>query len=528
MCDSPYSVNEAVHPARTHRKSTSTTSSELRQTTKGPVCTKDLYTGRTIEYKSGLDTFIFPTPSPLLRSPSPRSSPALAPRSATFQHLRSDLQHESPRIGMAIGSPSHAPPSWERSQPSDGISARIQPQMPSEFPPAVPEKPTSGKQSKERPRVKKASSWKLFSNIFMFRKTTKPAPAAKDAYHRIKLEVPRNPPTSPTSMESDVLSPMVPPSSASPGVTRRLHSRDQPDARAQTRCESRGSVRTSFTRLLRSPCERATPSSSPWRATFFRGERDRPKSPMLLSPHLPTLSRTPRLELDIPAPELERYSVMFSQLLAQTSSNDSKPSLLERRLSRLPPATKAETNVREAQAGTNNQASSRLTRSLSIKVDERRTTSGLPVPAVHRPRPIARSQTAPILEASKRPSDSPTGSASYSEASLPPTPTTINACTDTTILEDKEPAWNVHTSQPVIMSSPDVTGLRVDRSIDLEQQMVQVSVARQVSISRARSRIRRTVSTKQPQMVDLMMAKNRKSEAGILDSVDLTVDPGEE
>lgn len=128
--------------------------------------------------------------------------------------------------------------------------------------------------------------------------------------------------------------------------------------------------------------------------------------------------------------------------------------------------------------------------------------------------------------------ESRTGSASHSEASLA-TPTTHTTCTDVgsvhRVTDEKEPNWSMLASQPVIVSSPDVTQSRLDHhSVDLERQMVQVSVARQVSINRARSRVRRTVSTKQPKMVDLVTARNRKSEVGILDSVDMLGDAGDE
>lgn len=175
---------------------------------------------------------------------------------------------------------------------------------------------------------------------------------------------------------------------------------------------------------------------------------------------------------------------------------------------------------------------SRSTHPLSVEVDQRRNTSAAPVPVVYRPQGIVRSRTAPVVESSFSLADSPgfhTASSSHSEASLPPTPTFLNADNDIMHnqrdLKDKTLAWNMLTTQPIIISSPDVSN---PHSVDLERQMVQVSIARQVSISRARSRIRRTVSTKQPQMVDHVIAKNRKSEAGILDSVDFTMDPGEE
>lgn len=548
--DALESIDKAVLAVRKHRKSTSlpqrsrslsveNNNNKKRSSgsiSRGPRCSQDLQTGRTIEYKSGLDTFVFPTPSPRLPTsssrsvvPSPRHSPGSAPRSATLQPILSDLRSQSPQIGMAIGSPSHVPPSWGRSRTADCISPRIQQRPLPGAPPVGPEKSATGKTSKKQQRAKKTSSWKLFSN--MFKKSTKPVPVTQDPFYRMKLDEPPSPPTVQDSVDAEILTAMPPLSAglptASSGISRHFHSRTTSDARGQARCESRGSVRTSFSRILRSPREKTTPtSSSPWRGTFFRSERDPPDPPKL---H-PIPAQTPRIELNLPAPEMERYSVMFSQLLSPSPSNESRPSLLERRLSRLPVVAKSNTlEVPQETLPLNphSQTTTQFTRSLAIKVDGRRNTSTAPATALHRPPPVMRSQTAPTYETAQTLASSPesrTGSISHSEASLPATPTTVTTCTDTGSinhkLEEKEPPWNMLSSQPLIVSSPDVTGTRTGHSIDLERQMVQVSVARQVSINRARSRVRRTVSTNQPKMVDLIKSRNRKSEVGILDSVE--------
>lgn len=519
-----------------------TSSQDLHLTAKGPRCSHDLHTGRTIEYKSGLDTFVFPTPSPRLPTSSPRHSPGLPSRSATPQPLQPDRPRESPRIGMAIGSPSNAPPSWGRSQTADCISTRIQQRPPPNAPKNPPEKHEHRKTIKKLQREKKTSSWKLFSNLF--KKSAKPAPVPKDPVYREKVDKAPVQPKSQPHFEPERLTAIPPLSAALPATrpvsSRQSHVRTLSDSQAPPRCESRSSVRTSFTRMLRSPCERTTPSSSPWRGTFFRGEQNQPSTP-LLHPNSAIISRTPRLELDLPEPEFQRYSVMFSHLLSPVPSNGSKPSLLERRLSRMPVVTSGipTNNTGEAQSESspssqNSQTSAQPRRSMSIKVDRRRNTSAAPVTAVHRPHPIMRSQTAPMYESFQLLASSPEShaeSASHSDTSLPTTPTTLNTGIETGTMpleQDKEPRWGTLASQPVIVYPSDVMNSSVDHSMDLERQMVQVSVARQVSINHARSRVRRTVSMKRPNMVDLTKEKNRKSEVGILDSVDDLRDMGED
>lgn len=75
---------------------------------------------QTIEFKAGKDTYNFPTPSP--RLPPPRSatlhtSPARSPLSGVVG--------ESPKIGVAIGSPREMPPHWGRTHTADAFSKKL-------------------------------------------------------------------------------------------------------------------------------------------------------------------------------------------------------------------------------------------------------------------------------------------------------------------------------------------------------------------------------------------------------------------
>jgi hypothetical protein len=63
---------------------------------------------------------------------------------------------------------------------------------------------------------------------------------------------------------------------------------------------------------------------------------------------------------------------------------------------------------------------------------------------------------------------------------------------------------------------------RIKSPADLERQIVQVSVARQVSVSRARTRVQQALPSKQPlrpRVVNLSFSGNRKSEVGLFEEV---------
>ncbi|KXT00017.1 hypothetical protein AC578_4862 [Pseudocercospora eumusae] len=536
-----------------------------------PKCGQDLQkVGQTIEYTAGLDTFRFPTPSPHM---PPRSAtlqngtrfPGMPSRSATYQQTSSPLTYqESPHIGRAIGSPSNAPPSWGRSYTLDYISNK----MPNHAPPgrAPPAVPATAEMKQESPETrKKKSSWKAFSS--MFRKSSKRN--TDNSFYHVKTSA--QPKTVGVPYEAPELdrpgTPGTPLSclrASSPDPGMFTHSRTPSYQRSHSRLDERNENRTSFmpavkSRLLRSPGKRdGSKSPNPWRASedICRGRDGRHDSPMSNRENedMP-IPKTLKLDLDLPAPEFPRYSVMFEKLL----NGDSKPSLLERRQSKMH-KTKAErrrngdTGVSDSlQVNTNGGGVKRaltsphLTRSLSIRVDGKKIAEE-PETAVHKPRPIQRSKTAPpgavspIAAAFMRQKEAQVDSSPdsphslmFSEPSLPPTPTTITTCTDTSsikrVIEDSGPSGDVMiTSDTTAVASDDLSSHRSARTEpyprvkspeDLERQIVQVSVARQVSVSRARTRVQRAASSKtaaqplRPRVVEL--TKNRKSTVGVVE-----------
>ena len=303
---------------------------------------------------------------------------------------------------------------------------------------------------------------------------------------------------------------------------------------------------------------------------FKTAEEERHDSPLSASGmKVPdAIPRTPRLDLNIPNAELERYSVMFEKLL------EPRQSILERRQSkmkRLKPNAKTEevatakvVNLSYSKPETvksivpqRSMTSSHLTKvpSLKIKITHHDGTSKDDVQtAIHRPRPPKRSNTAPTGSVSEsapnfsRPKP-PTVSSSesqrspssplYGENSLPPTPTTVTTFADNESIiisnheplppisrfaEKAEPSWDMLTSKPVKMTIDEdsrVPYLRVKSPEDLERQIVQVSVARQVSVSRARRQVQQATTSVQPlrpRVVEL--SKNRKSTVVLIESGD--------
>lgn len=294
------------------------------------------------------------------------------------------------------------------------------------------------------------------------------------------------------------------------------------------------------------------------------------------------IPRTPRLDLDVPSGKMERYSVMFEKLLeprqsilerrqsrlmmlssqpeedtvttALVEDQQIKQQATNRCLPSLPQIKKrpSQSNLPQRSA-----TSPHLTKvpSLNVIVPKRdRTSMQAPVIAVTRPRPVQRSNTAPPGAASpvalnfsrlniqtfgSSGSHGSGPSLSCGDSSLSPTPTTMTTVTDFESIvplsrnpqslrargmEDFEPSWDMLTSHSSGWSTDgDVREPypRVRSPEELERHMVQVSVARQVSVSRARRHVQKAVDSKQPlkpRVVEL--SRNRKSTFVVIESGD--------
>ncbi|EME41837.1 hypothetical protein DOTSEDRAFT_74036 [Dothistroma septosporum NZE10] len=535
-----------------------------------PTCLEDLQkSGHIVEYKDGLDTFRFPTPSP--RMPSmPRSATATA-----FRHSPSQLHHESPAIGIALEFPTNAPPSLGRSFTADDVSSRMSHKLPNGTlpPPLAPQSVEPAAVAQGSPDVrKKKSGWKTIRTVFRW--TSKPAvripqlSEMSQPYSEMREAAPPEP----------VIKELAPSEAPSldlprPGFNKQRHTRMHSGSSLGTLAQPksgrslRGSspaLRSSFMPNLRGKLRATRGSVTPEFGKSFGWGSPRPlqttntrhDSPISHDAAPPSPApRTPRLDVNFERPEFERYSVMFEKLL----SNDPKPSLLERRQSRVQ-QRKSEKRIGDVKTGERLQVvtqgpgtpkrsmtSPHLSKGLPLRVDcgdDHGVDNMGPSMVADRPRYHQRANTAPLnttfplatnltrsrkvtLESSPESNESDL----FSESSLPSTPATVVTCTDTESLwqevQESEPAFDMVTpdhSQKIMADCTHTSNQypRVKSQEDLERQMVQVSVARQVSVSQARSIVRRAVSSNifkqpvRPKVVELH--KNRKSEVGLLES----------
>ena len=84
-------------------------------------------------------------------------------------------------------------------------------------------------------------------------------------------------------------------------------------------------------------------------------------------------------------------------------------------------------------------------------------------------------------------------------------------------VERSEPSWNMVTSLPLDEYKPQ---LRVHSPADLEQQIVQLSVAKRVSVSKAITQVKNSFDFKQPGRAKIVeLGKNRTSTFVVIESI---------
>lgn len=544
---------------------------------------------QTIEFKAGKDTYNFPTPSP--RVPHPRSatmqvSPARSPLDPALG--------DSPKIGVAIGSPREMPPQWSRTHTVDHLAK----QLPARPPPtrAMTELPQIPEKAAEQ-TAKKKGSWKKLGGIFGRKpsaKATAPEPFYKVRPPQEQGE--RHPQQQMRSLHSAAKQQALPSPAASSGDDRSPlpaasgHRRTPSMTRGMARLEARAQAdRAAFMeqeqkeqppapRVIRTPSmiQReglsptfGSPGASRTSEEIFKsmeaasGKRN--DSPLSVTDG----PRTLRLDLDIPDHHMERYSVMFEKFLV--NGNDKGPSIIERRQSKLQKKRSLKrldeidrrNHIETPQIPQRSATSPHLSKMPSLSITTgKKVRSPKPSPAhepeppttaVHRPQPIKRANTAPMKTGSpvkqnfskprmimvtepvvKSPVEQThtRQGSMYSENSLPPTPTSDRPSLDDRALcpvpsiskhaADDSGTWEMLTANPNTTAIPKRQASlrrqepdpyrRVKSPEDLESRVVQVSVARQVSVSKARKQVRQAVEVKQPlrpRVVEL--SKNRKS-----------------
>ena len=514
-----------------------------------------------VEIKAGDETFNFPMPSP--RFP---------PKSASFQHLHHPPpvlgKTGSPQIGVALGSPGHPPmPSWGRSFTADHMSSRIQEKpAPSRPPLAIPEQEIDDQIVEKR---KKTSSWRSLGGFFS--RGRKSQRKIEEPFYSLKLAPHPDQPTDYLVAPGSTIrkfSPARSPFGPSFEGPRHLHQmQPMPMTRGMARLEARAEATlasfnpTDKSRKWRSPSMIQKEGFSPmFRALsenrdsedmFRPPEAVRNDSPLSMNEKMDeklTVPSTPKLDLDLPDPKFERYSIMFEKLLEEP-----KPSLLERRQSKIQRRKSVKTLDTVSSAGEDavppthdtstmpqrSMTSPGIKKALSIRVN-----------AINRPRPVQRSKTAPpnaqsplaqsFAKAKAALHSLTPRSATFQEGCLPTTPLTAATFTSDAdsvaiinndigrlrkSLDQAEPSWDMITSEATKISPERHANpyRRVKTPEDLERNIVQVSVARQVSVSRARQQVQRSHTSKQPlrpRVVELNKDKDRKSTVVLIESGD--------
>lgn len=476
----------------------------------------------------------FKCPSPALVNKNVKRTPP-----SSVAHLPSMPKDAASPFTPAPKSSAKAPPppTWNRAVTDPVLSTMQRETLPKQA--NTWEQPPDNSQ---RPQLKKQkSAWKSFGDLFRGKQAKQPDP---NSFYQVQ------PPSSDALVHSNnatrsrmgvLESPLPSPAGNNERTVARVDSGCDELAPPTEKGQNSFPVRTSS----RNP-------SQNWEAASDATSDAR---------------RTPRLDINIPEAGFDRYSVMFEKLL------EPKKSLLERRQSKRVSCQNSGSSVNAPETV---QSSSGLQRSLTSPSLNRMPSLTIHIansnyavrsstaqnqykgPMAHRPRPPKRSMTAPSAAKSPLaipqerstpktaiaiplPESTTTGSSPrysiLSENSLPPTPNTavsLASSINTTIFGSpmSTPPKATRASianqmatmpQQPSNSPPPIPSRSEERrpsqirnypagSERFNRQIVQVSVARQVSVSKARRRVADAVEVKQPlrpRVVDL--GKNRKS-----------------
>lgn len=504
-----------------------------------------------MQFVTGNDSFRFPSPA-LVNNSTKKSPPTSVAHLPSLAAAGNDSTISTPGPQHTPGlqhtpgpqqTPRHQPPSWTRSHTAPIVGTpRLE---------ALPQ-PSNWEHTQQRPQLKKQkSAWKTFGSFFKGNKQARqPIP---DQFYQIQppsndnlAQSGKNAQGRMGVLESPVPSPIT---------------KDEPATVA--RVDSGHGAEKGAGSLMPPPNRDAFPmrTSSRVSANFFEPMPDSAGD----GPR-----RTPRLDVSIPDSGLDRYSVMFEKLL------EPKVSLIERRKSKRlnnkdsgSPVGGSELLGAKKSSGLQRSLTSpSLNREPSLTIHiahSNRANRASTVPTTQskarvvsiRPQAPRRSMTAPNdgstpvsvpfesktpntalaapLPASTTTASSPRCSI-MSENSLPPTPntaTSISSSINTTVFGPSSSPPKASSSHHQQDDTPPVPPLP-NRSSDrpplprqmsgterFNRQIVQVSVARQVSVSKARRRVADAVEVKQPlrpRVVEL--GKNRKSTLVLIEGGD--------
>ncbi|KAM0707058.1 hypothetical protein Q7P35_006389 [Cladosporium inversicolor] len=493
----------------------------------------------------------FKCPSPALVNTKPKRTP---PTSVAHLPTMPDSNASAFSLGPKSSSRT-TPPTWNRAVTDPVLATTQRETLPKQT--NTWENPIEGPQ--QRPTLRKQkSAWKSFGDLFRGKQTRQPIP---DQFYKVQTPSEEAMGRSRRTAQDKVgvLDSPV----ASPAVK---------EERTVARVDSgRTSLVPTGAKNLNSALPPTPADAYPVRTSsrnpsnFF----DPPPNEASTDPR-----RTPRLDINIPEAGFDRYSVMFEKLL------EPKVPIIERRQSKRvscqtsnSPVVGSETQPSSAGLQRSKTSPSLKRKpSLTIHIANSnytvRSTQGQNAykgPMAHRPRPPKRAMTAPSNPASPLPvpvevktpitaravplPESTTSSSSprcsiLSENSLPPTPNTaisLASSINTTIFGSPSSpppeasaasiAKHISTKDDPSSPAPPIPSRSEERpqlmrnyptgTERFNRQIVQVSVARQVSVSKARRRVADAVEVKQPlrpRVVEL--GKNRKSTLVMIESGD--------
>jgi hypothetical protein len=500
---------------------------------------------------TGNHSFKCPSPA-LVNSKTKRTPPTSVAHLPTMPDSTSSNFSPAPKSSSRV-----TPPTWNRSA-TDPVLSTMQRET-------LPKQVNTWEQSYDtlqRPPLRKQkSAWKTFGDLFRSKQSRQPIP---DQFYQV------HPPSNEALVQSrrtaqDKVGVLDSPVPSPVGKDERKVARVDSGRESLEPTREKGLNGI----LPPTPADSFPVRTSSKNAENFFDPAPNPEDETLIGPR-----RTPRLDISIPNAGFDRYSVMFEKLL------EPKVPLLERRQSKRTSCQNGASPVTAALPSSAGLQRSMTTPTLkrmpsltihiansNYAVRPSQAQSNYKGPVAHRPRPPKRSMTAPLtalsppsvpsssedatpITARAVPLPESTTTASsprcsiLSENSLPPTPNTavsLASSINTTIFGSpsssppipcqasiaKRISTNNHGSSSASPPIPSRSEERPQLMRNLtgterfNRQIVQVSVARQVSVSKARRRVADAVEVKQPlrpRVVEL--GKNRKSTLVMIESGD--------
>ena len=290
--------------------------SSMRRNAEKRETKDDLHFNPLGAHGAGTTFYNFPLPGSL---PTPNSTPRSSPPIRTSSLPRSDTPDsmEAPlanlnvpqmEIGMALGSPTHQPTSWQSQLPFEPSTRNETPDSMNSYLDNEAHVPAPSKQ--------KASKWKLFGGLFGGSK--KNQGGSPQAFYQLQPEGA----VVQTTSESDYVN------FGEPGSSEQKPSKSR--GRGRTNSQRKPEKhKPDMKRAQTAPLNFEFADSNRGRTQIAPPEITLDGGPLNVHPGKRHAHGGPLLDVDIPSVEMERYSIMFGSLLGKPTGNSS--SLLARR-----------------------------------------------------------------------------------------------------------------------------------------------------------------------------------------------------